>query len=169
MRHVDFCFGKSQWHASPAINADFALKDPARSSRQAACDASQAAFWSPQALSYVPSIKWKNASSRFQQVQRRISHKFRTASLTSSEPNFWQVLIRVSHKCKAVCRAAFLSQVQSCVSLNNSEPLPLNNSEPRFFQRIGHVSSTSQGCVYLTTQCCLSFLSINHSHVSTKD
>jgi len=30
---VDFCSGKSQRHAFPTVNADFASKDPARYSR----------------------------------------------------------------------------------------------------------------------------------------
>ena len=39
--HVDCRSGKHQWHKSPTANADLVLKDPTRSLRQIACDASE--------------------------------------------------------------------------------------------------------------------------------
>ena len=121
MRHVNFCFRKSQWHASPAVNGDFTLKDPARSSHQNACDSSKAAFWSPCPFT---SLKIVSPPSNWR-MQACVSRQIRAASLNKSVTCLSQQF-----------RAVFLSTDEIRVRSTDQSRISLNRSEPHFSQQI---------------------------------
>jgi len=128
VRHVNFCSGKFQRHASPTVNPDFASKEPVRSSRlyklhatlqgsrfeirvpsqtkgcvpsiECGCDVNNSGRVLPSIQGYVPSSIQSRVfrAAPSKRIRVASSNWFRVASLNNLGPRLLTIQDRISQQ-----------------------------------------------------------------------